>query len=64
MEMEEVSAIKNELKKQSDSHIVLLKCSSEVFRTLKKEGYNIYPNRNKGFRSTYLCDLKHDVQHK
>ena len=63
---EEVKNEKSRLQtlKDRDEHIVLVMCSTEAYRQLRNEGYNIYPNHNKGYIGSYLCDLKHRIQHR
>lgn len=50
--------------KAQGEHVVLVKCNPETYKLLKASGYNIYPNRKRGYETTYLCDLQHDIVHK
>ena len=62
----EYAKCSNKLKTQKaqGEHVVLVKCDPETYKLLKASGYNIYPNRKRGYETTYLCDLQHDVPHR
>ncbi len=57
------SNILNKRKEQHD-HIILVECDDATYKLLKASGWNIYPDRKRGFTGKYLCDVVHTIPHK